>query len=77
MGIKEVVGCFQTILGKNKFQIQFEYVQSKDMSNGYLALIWSEDEVGKGVEDGVFNILKRVKVDYSLLVEIRFLNKVE
>ena len=38
-----MVGCFQTILGKNKFQIQYEYGQSKDMSNGYLVdiiLIW-------------------------------------
>ena len=41
---KEVVGCFQSVVGKKKFLVLFEYGQKKDMGSCSLVYL-SEKEV--------------------------------
>ena len=45
---KEVEGCVQDVVGK-KFEIQFKNMYTKEVSNYFLTLISSEEEVWKGI----------------------------
>ena len=42
---KEVVGCFQSVVGKKEFLIQFEYAQKKDISPSLLVFLSLKEEV--------------------------------
>ena len=42
---KEVVGCVQDVVGKNKFLVQFKYGMKKDMSSCSLVYVCSKEEV--------------------------------
>ena len=42
---KEVVGCFQSVVGENKFPVQLEYGQKKEISSSSLVFLSSKEEV--------------------------------
>ena len=42
-----MVGCVQAVLGKNKFLVQYEYGQKKEMSSSYLLYLCEKEEVGQ------------------------------
>ena len=44
--MKEVVGCVQSLLGKNKFLVQFKYIQKRDMGYCLIMYVCSKEEVG-------------------------------
>ena len=42
---KEVVGCFQSVVGKKKFPVKIEYGNKKDISSSSLVYLSSKEEV--------------------------------
>ena len=59
-----MVGCVQTVLRNNSFQIQSDDGQIKDMSTCLITLISSEDEVDQEGKEIILKIPKNVKVNY-------------
>ena len=43
---KEVVGCVQSVVGKNDFLVQFEYGEKKETSYYSLIFLSSKEDVG-------------------------------
>ena len=48
--MKEVVGCVQDVVGNNKFVVQFEYGQKKEMIYSSISFVCEKDEVGEVLE---------------------------
>ena len=60
---KEVVGCFQVVLGKNFFLFQFKEGQKGDISASSLSYLCSKEEVGQEVDETISNFPKIVQVE--------------
>ena len=43
--MKEVMGCVQSVVGKNNFLVQFKDGQNKDISYSLIVFFSSKDEV--------------------------------
>ena len=57
---KEVVGCVQAVVGKNKFLVQFEYGQKKQMSYFFIVYLCLKEEVE--IDDPISNIKPSQKI---------------
>ena len=51
-----MLGYVQYLVGKNKFQIQFENRKPKYICTGSFKLMPAEEEVYKWEEDSIFNL---------------------
>ena len=60
---KEVVVYIQDMAGKKKFCVKFKDEQRVGIDNHFLSLISTKDEVGQGVKDIIYSLIKKVKMD--------------
>ena len=67
-----VVVCVEGVIGKKKFQTQFEDGQRREISTCLLSLVCSQKEVDQGVNKTISELLK----DRGLIFEIARLKKV-
>ena len=56
---KEVVGCVQAVLGKNKFLVIFEYGQNREMSYISLSYPCPKQEVCLDMDDPKLDLPKK------------------
>ena len=59
---KEVVGCFQSVVGENKFFVQFKDGKKKEISPSLLVFLSSKEEVE--MDEPLYNSPKNNTVDF-------------
>ena len=58
-----MVGCVQAVVGKKNFRVKFEDGQRREINMCSLSLVCSKEEVGQGVSETIFDLLKKVNVN--------------
>ena len=53
---KEVVGCVQDVIGKNKYLIQLEYRYNRDIRSRSISYVCSKEDFGKEVDESIYGL---------------------
>ena len=59
-----MLGCLKVVVRKKNFCNQLEYWKENGLSNCLLTVIFNETEVGKGEEESIYDLLKKVTENY-------------
>ena len=62
---KEVVGCIQAVIVKEKFPVKFKGCQRREMRSCSLSHECSKEEVGQEVNNIIYELLKKNKENFD------------
>ena len=61
---KDLLFCVQSMLGKNKFLVQFKYGQYRYISASFLTHVCSKQEVGQEVDENISDPPSKIKCKF-------------
>ena len=64
---KEVVSCFQDVVGKKKFLVQFEDIQKIYMSASFMSYLCEKEELGQEEYETISGLPKIVQVGLLII----------
>ena len=71
--MKELVGCVQSSVGKNKFLVQSEYRQKIKMSYSLLLYVSSKEDVGQGANETISDTTKKKKMNCLVFMGVMYM----